>query len=89
MASERPRRLTTPAPTGAVKGLETPQTLPPLPIELFASRDLEDSSTGTADNNDSNNEEDNNNDNEDNKEDDESNKDDDLPSYLLRLITRL
>ena len=56
---------------------------PPLPIELFASRDLEDSSTGTADNNDSNNEEDNNNDNEDNKEDDESNKDDDLPSYLL------
>ena len=67
MASERPRRLTTPAPTGSVEGFKTSQTLPPLPIEIVASGDLEDSSTGTADNNDSNNEEDNNNGNEDEK----------------------
>ena len=52
-----------PAPTGAVEVFDTPQTLTPLTIEIFAFRDLEDSSTGTADNNNSNNEEDNNNDN--------------------------
>ena len=90
MASEGPRRLTTPAPIGAVERFETPQTLPPLPIEIFASRDLEDSSTEMADNNDRNNEQDNNNNNnEEDEEDDESNKDDDLPSYLHRLVTQL
>ena len=62
---------------------------PPLPIELFASRDLEDLSTRTAENNNSNNEEDNNNNNEDDKEDYETNKDSDLPSYILRLVIRL
>ena len=67
MSSERPHRLITPALTGEVEGFETPQTLPPLHIEFFVSRDLEDSSTGTADNNDSNNEEDTNNGNEDDK----------------------
>ena len=80
MTSERPRRLTTPAPTGSVEGFKTSQTLPPLPIEFFASRYLENSSTVTADNNDSNNEEDKNNDKKDDEEDDEINKDDDLPS---------
>ena len=80
MASERPHRLTTPNHTGEVEGFETPQTLPPLNIVLFSSRDLEDSSTGTANNNNINNKEDNTNDNEEDKEDDEINKDDDLPS---------
>ena len=70
MASECPRRLTTTAPTGAVEGFETPQTLPPLTIEISDSRDLEDSSIGTADHNDITNKEDTNNDNEDNEEDD-------------------
>ena len=55
----------------------------------MTSRDLEDSSTGTADRNDSNNEEENKNDNKDDEEDDESNNDNDLPSYLLRLVTQL
>ena len=89
MASKCPRLLTTTAPTWAVEVLKTPQTLHPLHIEIFASRDLEDSSTGTANNNDSNNKEGKNNKNKDNEENNERNKDNEFPSYFLRLVTRL
>ena len=88
MASECPRRLTTPAPIGAVEVFDTLQNLPLLHIEIFLPgiyriHQQERPTTTTAIKRRTKN------DNKGNEEEDENNKDDDFPSYLLKLVTRL